>query len=448
MKKALALVLTLCMLLSMGLMQFASADAQELTLWHNRSGTAGQVLEELIAAYNDGEGASLGVKITPIYQGNDLISKLKTLILANDTKNMPDMVQVFAGDVEYMSTVPYVVPMETFVAADDSFSLDAILPQLLYTYTYGDVLYSMPFHASTLMFYWNKTAFAAAGLDPETPPTTIAEIAEIAPALLTKSGNTVTQYAISLGITNNYINHWIGGQGEYSFVGNEEAGRTGRMTRVTFDEDGTMAKLLTEWKKVLDTGAVQYVEEGSQNRDEFIAGLSAMIITSNSSLGAVSKSFAENGWEFGIGALPKVDAGDTGGVAPGGSSIYIMDKGSAETMDKCWAFIKHWVSPEVQFVFATRVGTIPVNSETFDLPEMVAFLEENPYFLAAYDCLMASNPKVQEHLAPTQQAFAAAFKEVGLAFAEGELTVDEAVAEMAERCNAALDEYNLANPIE
>jgi len=425
-----------------------TGEVINLTLWHNRAGSAGEILEQdRIPAFNQGLGAELRINITPVYQGDDIISKIKAVSQANDVKNLPDLIQIYAGDVEYMSTVPYVIPMEEFIANDPSFDMGDILSQLINTYTFSDVLYSMPFHASTLMFYWNKTAFAEAGLDPDKPPATIAEMAEIAPKLMKKEGEAVTQYAITLGIVNNYLNHWISGQGEYSFLGNNESGRAGRMTKVTFDENGTMAKFLNEWKKVLDTGAVQYVEEGNQQRDEFNAGLSAMVVCTNNGLASIKTMSKEMGFEFGVAALPKVDPNDTGGVCPGGSSVYILDKGNQGSIDASWEFVKYWVSPENQYEWCMQSGNIPVNAKTFDLPEMQTFIAEDPYYIEAYNCMMASHPKVQEHLSPAKPAFETIFKEVGFQFSDGQLAVDEAVALMAEQCNAALDEYNRANPI-
>ena len=37
-------------------------------------------------------------------------------------------------------------------------------------------LYSMPFNSSTPILYYNKDAFARAGLDPDRPPTTWQEV--------------------------------------------------------------------------------------------------------------------------------------------------------------------------------------------------------------------------------------------------------------------------------
>lgn len=92
-------------------------------------------------------------------------------------------------------------------------------------------------------------------------------------------------------------------------------------------------------------------------------------------------------------------------------------------------------------------GTIPVNAKTFDYAPMQEYVAANPGFEVFYDALCNSNPKVQEHLAPTQQEFTTIFQEVCGKFAAGEVDVDGAVSEMASRCNAALDEYNEANPI-
>ena len=92
-------------------------------------------------------------------------------------------------------------------------------------------------------------------------------------------------------------------------------------------------------------------------------------------------------------------------------------------------------------------GTIPVNGATMDYAPMQEYVAAHPGFMPFYEALVNSNPKVQEHLAPTQQEFTTIFLEVGQKFANGEVTVDEAVAEMAQRCNTALNDFNEANPI-
>lgn len=61
----------------------------------------------------------------------------------------------------------------------------------------------MPFNPSTPIMYYNKTAFSEAGLDPENPPRTFAEIEEIGEKLIKKtagaSPNTLSPCSYTAG---------------------------------------------------------------------------------------------------------------------------------------------------------------------------------------------------------------------------------------------------------
>ena len=458
MKKLAVLTLTASMLLSTiaqcaslttaEAAKTASDDVIELVLWHNRSGTNGETVDGLIEKFNETVGAEKGIKVTSVRQDDSIVSTFKTLLYANDMDNMPDLATLYAGDVEYASTVDCIQPLDDLIANDPEFNADDMLASLMSTYNYMGTQYSLPFHGDATIMYYNKTAFEAAGLDPENPPTTIAEMAEVAEKLLIKDGDTVKQYAITLGLQNCYLNNWIPNQGEGFYIGNNEAGRTGRMTEVTFDTDGTMLTLLNEWQKVLDTGAVQSVDSGDQPKDEFTSGLSAMFIGGNWAMTSIEEAAAENGFELGVCELPKVQEDDMGGVCPGGTSLYIVNKDDEARVQAAWEFMKWWVSAENQTEFCMQTKYIPVNAKTLENADYQAWLEENPHYKVPFEALSNSNPKIQEHLAPTQQEFQTIFQETCLSWATGEITAEECVQIMAEKCNAALDEFNAANPVE
>ena len=60
-------------------------------------------------------------------------------------------------------------------------------------------LWGVPFQRSTPVLYWNKEAFAAAGLDPEVPPATWEEQVELGKQLTLKdSAGNVTQYGVQI----------------------------------------------------------------------------------------------------------------------------------------------------------------------------------------------------------------------------------------------------------
>ena len=425
----------------------ATDQVIDLVLWHNRSGTNGEAVNSLIEKFNSTVGSEKGIHVTSVRQDDSIVSTFKTLLYAKDMDNMPDLATLYAGDVEYASTVDCIVPLDDLIANDDSFSTDEIVPSLLSTYNYMGTQYSLPFHGDTTVLYYNKTAFAAAGLDPDTPPTTIAEMADCAKKLLIKDGDTVKQYAITLGLQNCYLNNWIADQGDVYYLGNNEAGRSGRMTKVTFDTDGTMLTLLNEWQKVIDTGAVQSIESGDQPKDEFCAGLSTMFIGGQWAMTSIEEAAAETGFELGVARLPKVRESDIGGVCPGGTSMYIINKGDDARVQASWEFMKWWVSAENQAEFCKLTKYIPVNVHAFESEDIQSWLAENPNYRVAFDALNDTDPRIQEQLAPTQQEFQTIFLDTCQSWAMGEISAEDCVRIMAEKCNAALDEYNAANPI-
>jgi sn-glycerol 3-phosphate transport system substrate-binding protein len=84
----------------------------------------------------------------------------------------------------------------------EPFDPNAFLPSVVgyYTDPAGNML-SMPFNSSTPILYYNKDVFAAAGLDPETPPKTWAEMESFSRQIM-ESG------AASCGFTSGWIS-WI-----------------------------------------------------------------------------------------------------------------------------------------------------------------------------------------------------------------------------------------------
>ena len=71
---------------------------------------------------------------------------------------------------------------------------------MLRSYTYENQLVGMPFSCSAIMLYYNCDMFREVGLDPNTPPTTIAEMADDISKLMVKDGDTVTRYGLNVAV--------------------------------------------------------------------------------------------------------------------------------------------------------------------------------------------------------------------------------------------------------
>lgn len=442
MKKLLAMLMAVSMLLAMAGTTAGAEDVIEITYWHVQAGVNGQIVDQLAEEFNNTVGKELGIHVTSVYEGGSISQKLKSIILAEDVNSMPDIVLGQGLDTCYYRDLEQLVWAEDLIAADDSFSKDEVLPTSANSVTYDGRLMGMPFSNSAIMLYYNKDMFVEAGLDPEAPPQTIAEMAEYAGKLTKKDGDKYIQYGLAVTPDRWHVANWIGGQGEYSFVGNNESGRTGNMTEVVFGEEGTMAKFLTEYQKVVESGGLQPAAD--KPREEFIAGQYAMVIQSSSRINQFQEMSAGS-FELGATALPKVDANDQGGVAVGGGALYILNRGDEAKINAAWEFVKNMCSAETQFKWHTSTGYIPTNAGTYDLPEMKAWLEENPMYNIPIDSLLASDPHVQEPMDPNPQELTTIYASVIAEFVQGKVTVEEAVGTMVQQCNDAMDLYYRAN---
>jgi len=96
-----------------------------------------------------------------------------------------------------------VLPITNTGSGDSKINVSQIAPALIKEFTYNGKLYALPANYATLSLYYNKKAFAAAGI--ANPPTTVAEFQDDAKKLTIDGGS--KQYGLSLA-DNNTIQMW------------------------------------------------------------------------------------------------------------------------------------------------------------------------------------------------------------------------------------------------
>jgi len=115
----------------------------------------------------------------------------KTLI-ATAGGTPPDIAGLWANEVADFAEKSALMPLDD-LARGSTVSADRYLPVFWDMGVYKGKLYGVPSTPVTIAFYWNKDLFKAAGLDPEKPPTTIAELDEYAQKLTKIEGGRITQ---------------------------------------------------------------------------------------------------------------------------------------------------------------------------------------------------------------------------------------------------------------
>ncbi len=440
MKKLVSLFAAVMMLLSLIPATLAEAPV-EIVFWHSMGGVNGEAITAMVNSFNEAYAGKIKVNVE--YQGtyDDAINKIK----AAGMSALPcDVVQVYDIGSRFMIDSGWAKPIQEFIDAS-GYDISKIEPNIAAYYTIDGKLYSMPFNSSTPLLYYNKTAFEKAGLDPNTPPKNFDEIVAMAKQLTVKdtSGN-ITQRGFGMGNYGWFFEQWVGKQGKH-YVDNNNGRGADPATKVVFDENGAAKDILNVWKKLIDDGVITYLNKGNNDaKAAFISGQIAMTLESTAALKSLLTNVGD-AFEIGTGFFPNVGAGDVGGVSIGGGSLWALASGDEAKQNAAWEFIQYMIAPEQQAFWNAQTGYFPITVATHDLDAFKANLAQFPQFGTAIDQLHATKPEYAGALLsvfPEARALVESYTEklVG-----GELTVDDAVTQLATEINSAIEQYNLVN---
>ncbi|MDR1301402.1 MAG: extracellular solute-binding protein [Treponema sp.] len=411
----------------------------EVVFWHSTSGATGEALENIIKAYNEGPGREKNIHVNLVYQGYEGTDKVILAYQTRDTANAPDINQGLTSTIPSVMDMGWSVSVERFLTSQNSpVTKNTFYPALQRSCTYEGEMAAIPFANSIPLLYYNVEMLREAGYSK--PPETMDQLTEYVKKLTLRQGNNVSRYGLNMQTKRYQLVEFCVSQKPNAFFGDNEGGRSAPMTRITAGEDGTLRAFLEKLQKLLDTGGYKYVEDSIN--EEFAQGLSAMVIMSSSRIGTMDRLMPGR---YMTAFLPKVNPGDSGGAAVGGSCLNLFDRGDNARLNAAWDVIQWCVSRENQYAFSTASGYIPVNMACEAMPEMQAYYRENPQYKAALDQMKAASPLAQEPLDLTYNEINGIITEVMLEFCQGKLDVNGAVAKIVAECNASLNEYHAAN---
>jgi sn-glycerol 3-phosphate transport system substrate-binding protein len=419
-----------------------------LTFWHAMGGVNGKELQKLVNQFNAGDGKKENITVKTVYQGayTDLMQKFKAAEQANNTKILPDLVTIPSDSTGYIKDIKQTVWAKDLFLKDKNLSQKDFLQNSITQFSFKNQAIGIPFACSTILMYYNKTAFKEVGLDPSQPPKTIAELGKDAAKLYKTNGSKVVRYGFELEAGWYQLTSWIGMQSSngnsYSFIGDNRSGRAGTMTKATFDKDGTMKKFLAAYVPAMKNSSSKYT--GNSDQSDFIAGTNAIYISSSAAINGIASGVGTK-FDWGTAFLPKVNTDDKGGAATGGAALYVMNRGNDSAVNSACKFIEYLTNPEVQFDWCKSTGYFPINTKTYDLPDFNQYLATNPYFSVAVNQIKSSNLYVQEPICGCSSAINTTIDNNIASAIQGKIDIDTAVGNMATDTNKALDDYNRAN---
>ena len=344
-----------------------SAQTIELEFWHAMSGGRTEAVEKIVDGFNAEHD---NINVTAQFTGS-YAETLTQGISAVRSGNPPHIIQVYEVGTQTMLDSEAIVPV--YEIAEGKIDFVSVIQPILNYYSIDGDLYSMPFNSSTAMLYYNKDAFAEAGI--ENAPETWADIEEMGLKIIDSDA---ANHGLSFGWP-----AWILEQMHayhnkpYS---NNDNGRSGRASEVYLDRD--FAKMvLGTWTDLVDKDVVAYGgREYSANQD-FLAGEVAMLIQSTSSLSSIIESAD---FEVGTTFLPRFEGQGIGNSVIGGASLWVMQGHSDEEYNAVVEFFKYLSSTDVTIQWHKDTGYFPATNAAVKTLMDNRWFSDNPNYLTAF----------------------------------------------------------------
>jgi sn-glycerol 3-phosphate transport system substrate-binding protein len=357
--------------LSVAAVVSASAYAQtEIQFWHSMTAVNGEWVNDLAKDFNAKQSE---YKIVPSFKGT-YDESMTGAIAAFRAGNAPHILQVFeVGTATMMASKSAIVPVGQ-VMKDAGFKFDpsAYVPAVAgyYTAPNGEML-SFPFNSSTTVFYINKDAFKAAGIDTTKLPATWPEVTAAA-AKLKAAGHKCPFTTAWQGWTQlESFSTW-----HNTLLATNSNGMGGTNARLVANSP-LHVRHIDNLSKMAKQELFVYKGRANVPEASFVSGECAMITTSSGFYGNVAKN-AKFG--YGLTNLPHYPdvANAPQNTVIGGASLWVLSGKKPAEYKGVAAFFDYLSNAEVQSASHKRTGYLPITIASYKLTEASGFYRQNP----------------------------------------------------------------------
>lgn len=347
--------------------------ATELTMYYPVAvgGPLTKIVDSMVADFMK---ENPDIKVNAIYAGNYNDARIKALAALKSGK--PAQLSVmFAIDIYELIEQDAIVAFDDVIENDaDKAWLNSFYPTLMENGRTAGKTWGIPFQRSTIVMYYNKDLFKAAGLDPEAPPATWDELVAAGKKLTKADGS---QWGLMIPSTG--YPYWMfgaltmqNGQVLMNNAGNQ-----------TYFDKPAVVDALQFWQdlgtrhKIMPRGTIEW----GTLRKNFLEGKTAIMWHSTGNLTTVKKKAKFN---FGVAMLP---ANKRRGTPTGGGNFYIFKKTSPDERKAALKLIKFMTSPERSAEWSMKTGYMGISQAAYDTSKLKAYIKGFPYAAVARDQL-------------------------------------------------------------
>lgn len=368
----------LCTILGIGyyLMLYSCSDQsgteqrKRFTFWY----TSGQrELWQIIEEFNNSQDS---VYCEGSYQGS-YGHMMQKLLVAVSTGNQPVLAQIEQSLASRVVEYGTVMPLDSLLESDQQLSRQDFIQPILASCIYDEKVYAIPTNTSNINLFYNRDIFRRAGLDPDKPPRTWEEVEEYSRIVKRELGP--DYFGLNLHIEDwdleAFTWQWggkvISDDGEKILINSESGLAALRFLRRMLDED---------------LFCISYGKDVYQ----FFSGRAAMANKSCAALEWLLKtsSFPD---DLDLAVYPYAEIN----VNPiGGANVYMFKGKTREEYQAAWAFIKYWLSRDVQIRWSMGTGYMVCLESVLNSTEMEQrVFEVDPRRRVPYQQLKHSRPR-------------------------------------------------------
>lgn len=382
-----------------------SQEAVKLLVWHTMGGgTPLEGFEALLAEYSD-INPQIDFELTMVPGSSEVGPYQEKITSAIAGGTPPDLLHM--NFPPQFGEAGMLIALNDYADVTPGFDADDYFEGAWYRNTWRDKIWGLPVLVDCRALWWNKDIFEEVGLDPEVPPTTWAELEQMALKCNTVSADGDIE---RIGYIPTYGNdHFYG----WNFCnGGELLEEKPDKDYVTFNDD-IGVETLTWMVRLTDSNggidAISTFREGFLSGADapFFIGNVAMMINGVWNLDEV-KRYAPD-LRFGLATEPIGPSGTKSATLIGGYN-WSIPKGATHP-DETWDFLHWFSSRDQQIKWCGPQRALPSRKSAMDAPyiqedEDLLFFFKNldngrPFFAGPYRQIMwdACNVKaVQEAL--------------------------------------------------
>ncbi len=394
-------------------------------VWHVWGGTMAEGFRNLVAAF---QASHPEIDLQPVFASNDLSTNQK-FFTAVAAKTPPEVIFVDGPQVAPWAEWGALEPL-TARCAKAGIKPSDYFPPCWRQCEYRKDVWALTFCADpNFGFVWNREAFRRAGLDPNKPPQTMAEMDRLADTLTRTQDNQL----VSIGLI-----PWAqyGGANSIFTWGWAFGGEfyDAEHRKITCDDPRIVKALewMSSYAKKYDVTKIASLQQGfgTQESNPFYTGQMAMMCLHIGGIAEIER-YAPN-LKYGVTFIPYPPGGEEHSSWVGGWCVGIPR--NARNQDAAWEFVR-WVchSPEGTKLVGRETGLFPGEQDS----PYFAEVRDKPFYRDFYRILIEC--RHQRPVMPVQAFYMRALQRAVDQAVYGQKTPHQALTEAKVATQRELD---------